>query len=175
MSDLQSRLLHELATFAESLRNITVYDCVVVPGALLHLAAGVWMITAYSGVWSFLDVPWHAGKVGLFAFVYVEGNAITRLYFMILRRIMQDALQKRRITPKLEAARNGALPAFTHFPDLPMLFLKIHRPPSTMQDFPKSTYTWQKPGDQCSRSLPDGASGCMLVAGRALEQHLRVE
>ena len=35
----------------------------------------------------FLTVPWLAGMVLLFAFELIEGNTITRLYFMRLRRL----------------------------------------------------------------------------------------
>jgi uncharacterized membrane protein len=126
MADLRSRQLHELRTFSEAVRNIAVfYDGLVVPGALLLLISGAWMIVKFYGGWDFLQLPWLAGMVGLFAFEFIEGNTITRLYFMRLRRLTQSALDAGRVTPELENARGELVPTFTHFLDLPMLFLII--------------------------------------------------
>jgi len=82
LADLRSRQLSELKPCSEAVRNITVfYDGLVVPGALLLLISGTWMIAQFYGGWNFLHIPWLAGMVGLFAFEFVEGNTITRLYF----------------------------------------------------------------------------------------------
>ncbi|MBI1866721.1 MAG: DUF2269 domain-containing protein [Methylocystis sp.] len=126
MADLRSRQLHDLAPFAEAVRNIAVfYDGIVVPGALLLLGSGAWMTMRFHGGWDFVHIPWLAGMVGLFAFEFVEGNTVTRLYFMRLRKMTRAALAAGRITPELQEARGEALPTFTHFLDLPMLFLII--------------------------------------------------
>jgi uncharacterized membrane protein len=126
MSDLRSRQLRELNALSEAVRNIAVfYDGVVVPGALLLLASGTWMIVEFYGGWDFLKVPWLLGMVVLFAFEFVEGNTVTRLYFMRLRRVTRDALQRGAITPELEKARGEGIPTFTHFLDLPILFLIV--------------------------------------------------
>ncbi len=126
MSDLRSRQLRELKSFSEAVRNIAVfYDGLVVPGALLLLFSGTWMIVRFFGGWGFLQLPWLAGMVGLFAFEFVEGNTITRLYFMRLRRLTGAALDVGRITPDLQRARGEPVPTFTHFLDLPILFLII--------------------------------------------------
>src|SRR5271157_867394 len=126
MADLRSRQLRDLHVFAEAVRNIAVfYDGIVVPGALLLIASGTWLIIQYHGGWAFLDVPWLAGMVALFAFEFIEGNTITRLYFMRLRRLTRIALAKGAFTPELEAARAEGLPTFTHFLDLPLLFVII--------------------------------------------------
>jgi hypothetical protein len=89
LADLRSRqLADDLALFAEAIRNIAVfYDGLVVPGALLLLASGAWMIVEFYGGWEFLQVPWLVGMVGLFAFEFIEGNTVTRLYFMRMRRL----------------------------------------------------------------------------------------
>ncbi|MBR1279849.1 DUF2269 family protein [Bradyrhizobium sp. AUGA SZCCT0283] len=56
MADLRSRQLHELKPFSEAVRNIAVfYDGVVVPGALLLLGSGAWMIVKFYGGWNFLQ------------------------------------------------------------------------------------------------------------------------
>ena len=126
MADLRSRQLRELKPFAEAVRNIAVfYDGVVVPGALLLLASGTWLIAKYYGGWDFWKTPWIAGMVGLFAFEFIEGNTVTRTYFMRLRKITRAAMDEGRITPQLEEARGETVPTFTHFLDLPMLFLII--------------------------------------------------
>jgi len=126
MSDLRSRQLHELKSFSEAVRNIAVfYDGLVVPGALLLLFSGTWMIVSFFRGWNFLQFPWLAGMVGLFAFEFIEGNTITRLYFMRLRRLTRSALDVGRVTPELQRARGEHVPTFTHFLDLPILFLII--------------------------------------------------
>lgn len=126
LADLRSRQLSELKPFSEAVRNIAVfYDGLVVPGALLLLISGTWMIAKFYGGWNFLHIPWLAGMVGLFAFEFVEGNTITRLYFMRLRRLTRSALDAGHATPELERARGELAPTFTHFLDLPMLFLII--------------------------------------------------
>ena len=126
MADLRSRQLHELKSFSEAVRNIAVfYDGLVVPGALLLLISGTWMIIKFYGGWTFLQFPWLAGMVGLFAFEFIEGNTITRLYFMRLRRVTRSALEAGEITPELQRARGELVPTFTHFLDLPLLFLII--------------------------------------------------
>jgi uncharacterized membrane protein len=126
MSDLRSRQLRELKSFSEAVRNIAVfYDGLVVPGALLLLFSGTWMIVRFFGGWNFLQLPWLTGMVGLFAFEFIEGNTITRLYFMRLRRLTRLALDLGRGTPELQRARGEPVPTFTHFLDLPILFLII--------------------------------------------------
>src|SRR5262245_2617778 len=123
LADLRSRQVRELGQFAEAVRNIAVfYDGLVVPGALLLFASGSWLIVEFFGGWDFIKLPWLAGMVGLFVFEFVEGNTVTRLYFMRLRRLTRQALRTGRFTPEVERARGESLPTFTHFLDLPMLF-----------------------------------------------------
>ncbi len=126
LCDIRSRQSRELVRFAEAVRNIAVfYDGVVVPGALVLLVSGTWMIAEFFGGWGFVGVPWLAGMVFLFAFELIEGNTVTRLYFLRLRRLTQEALGVGTFTPELEQARAEYGPTFTHFLDLPMLFLII--------------------------------------------------
>ena len=126
LCDMRSRQSRELVRFAEAVRNIAVfYDGVVVPGALVLLASGTWMIVEFFGGWGFVGVPWLAGMVSLFAFEFVEGNTVTRLYFMRLRRLTQESLSVGSFTPQLEKARAENVPTFTHFLDLPLLFLIV--------------------------------------------------
>jgi len=126
LADFRSRQLSELKPFSEAVRNIAVfYDGLVVPGALLLLISGAWMIVNFHEGWNFLHIPWLAGMVGLFAFEFIEGNTITRLYFVRLRRLTRSAIDAGEVTPELECARGELVPTFTHFLDLPMLFLII--------------------------------------------------
>lgn len=125
--DLRSRQLTALGPFAEAIRNIAVfYDGVVVPGALLLLLSGAWLIVEFHGGWEFLGTPWLAGMVGLFAFEFIEGNTITRLYFLRLRRLTREAVEKGGVTPELiEARERERVATFTHFLDLPLLFVIV--------------------------------------------------
>jgi uncharacterized membrane protein len=88
VADMRSRQSRDLALFAQAVNLIALfYDGLVVPGALLLLASGSWLIVAYYGGWDFLQVPWLVGMVVLFLFEFVEGNTITRRYFTRLRRL----------------------------------------------------------------------------------------
>ena len=139
VSDLRSRQLEDLAPFAEAVRMIAVfYDGVVVPGALLIMVSGTWLTVQYYDGWGFLEVPWLVGMVVLFAFEFIEGNTITRIYFMRLRRLTRAAVEAGGVTPELLAAREGdRLPTFTHLLDIPLLLvivsLGVLRPESWTQ------------------------------------------
>jgi len=125
-ADLRSRQSRELPLFAEAVRNIAVfYDGLVVPGAVLLLGSGTWLIVEVYGGWDFVRLPWLAGMVALFAFEFIEGNTVTRLYFMRLRRLTRAALAQGRFTPEVEAARAETVPTFTHFLDLPILLVIV--------------------------------------------------
>jgi uncharacterized membrane protein len=124
LTDLRSRQHRDLIRFSEAVRYIAVfYDGVVVPGAIILLVSGTWVTARYYGGWDFLKLPWLAGMIVLFAFEFIEGNTITRLYFMKLRRLTKAALEKGEVTPELERERAKLIPSFTHYLDLPMLFL----------------------------------------------------
>ncbi|MFG6179604.1 DUF2269 domain-containing protein [Halomonas sp. THAF12] len=126
LADLRSRQHRDLIRFSEAVRYIAVfYDGVVVPGALILLFSGTWFTYKYFGGWKFLETPWLAGMIFLFAFEFIEGNTVTRLYFMKLRRLTQEALGQGEITEELEKERGKVVSSFTHYLDLPMLFLII--------------------------------------------------
>ena len=126
ISDLRSRKVRDLGLFAEAVRNIAVfYDGVVVPGAIILLVSGAWMTADVWGGWGFIQQPWLAGMIVLFVFEFVEGNTITRLYFMRLRRLTKEALVHGGVTPELTQARQEHVPTFTHFLDIPMLLLIV--------------------------------------------------
>ncbi|HYD32835.1 MAG TPA: DUF2269 family protein [Azospirillaceae bacterium] len=123
LADLRARQVRHLTAFAEAVRTIAVaYDGLVVPGALLVLASGGVMI-GQAG-YDVLATPWLLGMVTLFAFEFIEGNTVTRLYFLKLRRLTREAQASGGPTPDLIAARGTGFATFTHFLDLP-LFLVI--------------------------------------------------
>jgi uncharacterized membrane protein len=125
-ADLRSRQVRDLPVFAEAVRSIAVlYDALVIPGALLLLGSGTWLIVTVYGGWAFLGMPWLSGMVALFAFEVIEGNTITRVYFMRLRRLTGEALRRGMVTPELAEARRHHLPTFTHFLDIPILFVIV--------------------------------------------------
>ncbi len=126
LSDLRSRKVRDLALFGEAIRNIAVfYDGLVVPGALILFISGAWMTAEAWGGWGFGQHPWLAGMLALFVIEFVEGNTVTRLYFMRLRRLSKDALEKGAVTPELDRARQERMPTFTHFLDIPLLLVIV--------------------------------------------------
>ncbi len=126
VADMRARQLRDLQLYANAVTYIALfYDGLVVPGAILLLASGAWLIAAYYGGWAFLDVPWLLGMVLLFAFEFIEGNTVTRLYFMQLRRLSQAALAEGRVTPELARARKQQVASFAHFLDLPLLLVIV--------------------------------------------------
>ncbi|MCB2101991.1 MAG: DUF2269 family protein [Rhodobacterales bacterium] len=126
VADMRSRQARDLNLFGQAVSLIGLfYDGLVVPGALLLLGSGTWMIVAYHGGWDFLEVPWLTGMVTLFAFEFIEGNTVTRIYFLRLRRLTRRAMAAGDWTPDLRAVRGEAVPSFTHFLDLPILTVII--------------------------------------------------
>lgn len=126
VADMRSRQARDVKLFAQAVTFIAVfYDGLVVPGALLLLGSGTWLIVSYYGGWDFLSVPWLVGMVILFALEFIEGNTITRLYFMRLRRLARAALKEGSVTPELARARAEQLASFTHFLDIPILLVIV--------------------------------------------------
>jgi len=125
LSDLRSRRLPDLRQFSVAIHDIPLlYYWIVVPGAILLLMSGVWLIVMFYGGWGFLRIPWLAGMASLSAFGFIEGSTITHTYAMKLQRITGLALKAGHITPELEAVRQARVPTFMHFIHLP-LFLVI--------------------------------------------------
>jgi hypothetical protein len=61
----------------------------------------------------------------LFGLEFVEGNTITRLYFMRLRGLARVAVAEGRVTPQLADARAEQLASFAHFLDIPILLVIV--------------------------------------------------
>ena len=110
----------------------------MVPGAIILFVSGTWMTADVWGGWEFIEHPWLAGMIVLFVFEFVEGNTVTRLYVMRLRRLTNEALAQGGVTPELTHARQEHVPTFTHFLDIPMLLLIVSlgaMKPSTWPQF----------------------------------------
>jgi len=128
LSDVRGRQVRDLVRFSEAIRNIGVfYNGLVFPGAILLLISGTWMIVTTYGGWSFyfLQIPWIAGMVVLFVFEFIEGNTVTRVYFVHLRRLTDQALEEGRFTKELVEARGAATPNFTHCLDIPLYLVIV--------------------------------------------------
>ncbi|MBI5854884.1 MAG: DUF2269 family protein [Nitrospirae bacterium] len=126
LADLRSRKVRDLALFAESVRNITVfYNGIVVPGAVILFFPGAWMTADFWDGWSFVQHPWLTGMMLLFVVELIERNTVTRLYFMRLRRLTNEALAQGAATPELTRARQEHLATFTHFLDIPLLMVIV--------------------------------------------------
>jgi len=126
ISDMRSRQVRDVKLFAQAVTFIAVfYDGLVVPGALLLLASGTWLIISYYGGWDFLREPWLVGMVTLFVLEFIEGKTVTRLYFMRMRHLVRAALAKDRVTPELAGARAEQLASFTRFLDIPILLVIV--------------------------------------------------
>jgi uncharacterized membrane protein len=125
VADMRSRQVRDVKLLAQAVTFIAFYDGLVVPGALLLLASGTWLIISYYGGWQFLKTPWLVGMVILFGLEFIEGNTITRLYFMRLRRLARLAVTEGRVTPELAHARAEHLVSFTHFLDIPILLVIV--------------------------------------------------
>jgi uncharacterized membrane protein len=124
--DIRSRQTKDLNLFGQAVSMITMfYDGLVVPGAIILFASGTWLIVEYHDGWEFFKTPWLAGMVILFAFEFIEGNTVTRLFFMRLKRLTHEAIAGDEWTPELVRARGEQLASFTHFLDLPMLLIII--------------------------------------------------
>lgn len=126
LADIRTRQAGTLPVFAEAVRNIALfYDGLVVPGALLLAGSGAWLIAEFHGWDGVLEQPWLAGMLALFLFEFVEGNTVTRLYFLRLRRETREAVAQGRFTEALDRRRAAPLPTFTHFLDLPLLMVIV--------------------------------------------------
>jgi hypothetical protein len=73
----------------------------------------------------FCEIPLLVGMIVLFAFEFIEGNTITKRYLIRRRRMTKDALKKGAVMAELESERAKLAPTFTHYLDLPILFVII--------------------------------------------------
>ena len=92
--DMRSRQTKDLKLFSQLVTLIAVfYDGVVVPGALLLLASGTWLIVQYYDGWAFLEIPWLVGMVGLFLFeICIECRKI-QIYMGVQEVLIVEVLR----------------------------------------------------------------------------------
>ena len=76
--------------------------------AIILLVSGAWPIAEFFGGWKFIKTPWLARMVILFSFEFIEGNTVTRLYFMRLRRLTCAALKDRPVHAGTRKSAGGA-------------------------------------------------------------------
>ncbi len=111
--------------FAEaSLYTATLYDFLVLPGALTMMATGPLLI--YKLGLGYFDAPWLVGMWGLFLFEFIEGNTVTRIQFRRTLRITRALPEDEPLT---EEKRNGARSLagqFAHFLDLPLFSVIVY-------------------------------------------------
>jgi len=131
IAELRSRQSRQLLVLAEACRYVSVlYRVGAFYGALLAIASGVGLVLALG--LGFLAAPWLVGMWAFALFEFVEGNTITRIHAMRMRRLSEEALEAGRITPELRREMDNRLATFTHFLDLPLYFsivvLGVFRP-----------------------------------------------
>ena len=91
LADWRGRHATDAGSFAEAARFVALfYDGLVVPGALLIAASGLWLM--HELALGFFGQPWLVGMWGLFVFEFVEGNTITRRVYRRTMRQAQGAL-----------------------------------------------------------------------------------
>ncbi|GIK99837.1 MAG: hypothetical protein BroJett029_40460 [Alphaproteobacteria bacterium] len=134
LADWRGRRARDAPAFAEAARFTALfYDGLVVPGALLIAASGLWLM--HELALGFFDQPWLVGMWGLFVFEFVEGNTITRLVYRRTLRQAQSALAAT-AAPASEFASQSLLGRFTHFLDLPLfaviVYCGVFRPESSV-------------------------------------------
>lgn len=140
VTDMRSRQLTELKTYAEVFRSTSVfYRGLVTPGGIVLLISGTYLVAEYHGGWEFIKTPWLAGMIVLFAYEFIEGNTLMRFHYRKLNRLIREAEAKGYITRGLERARDDNLTSFSHFLDVPNLMVLISlgaiRPATWMQFF----------------------------------------
>src|SRR4051812_31656130 len=126
LADLRTRQTRTLPVFAEAVRNIALcYDGLVVPGALLLLISGTWLIVTEHGGWHFLEEPWLAGMVVLFLFEFIEGNTGGGRFSRRLQGLPRAWGARGRFTPELLGVRGARVPPSPLSPDPPLLMVIV--------------------------------------------------
>jgi uncharacterized membrane protein len=123
ISELRAYRTTNVTAFAEAAwYTATFYDALVVPGAVLVGASGLFLVFELG--LGFLSEPWLAGMWGLFLFEFIEGNTVTRVQFRRTLRRSRQAHKTGGLTDRDREEARTLLGRVTHFLDLP-LFLAI--------------------------------------------------
>jgi len=125
VSELRAYRTADVDRFAEAAwYTATLYDALVVPGALLVGSSGL-LLTLELGL-GFFGEPWLVGMWALFLFEFVEGNTITRMQFRRTLRRSRAALQSGRLTDRDREEARGLIGQVTHFLDVPLFLVIVY-------------------------------------------------
>lgn len=126
VTDMRSRQLSDLKIYAEVVRTSSVfYRGLVTPGGLLLLASGWYLTANYYNGWNFIEIPWLAGMIFLFAYEFIEGNTLMRVHYRKLHRYIRESEEKGYVTEDLQRERDDELSSFSHFLDVPNLMVIV--------------------------------------------------
>ena len=75
------------------------------PGVVLLLASGAWLVAREYGGWHFVEVPWLAGMVLLYALESARGATLTRRHATRLRRAVDEAPARARVPAEVDRLR----------------------------------------------------------------------
>ncbi len=102
----------------------TLYDFLVVPGALLMATTGpllMWKLGL-----GYFDTPWLTGMWVLFLFEFIEGNTLTRVQFRRTLRVSRSLPEDRPLTEEIKRHARTWIGRFTHFLDIPMVAVIVY-------------------------------------------------
>ncbi len=122
----RARRVLTLEQLDEALRlGARIEQRVLAPGVVLLLVSGAWLVFAHYGGWRFVDVPWLAGMVLLFAIESVRGAALKRRHGVRLARLVADARERGRFVHELDRARHDSGAAFGRFLEATIFVLLV--------------------------------------------------
>ena len=122
----RARRMRTLKQLDDALRVGALFEQrVLAPGVVLLLVSGSWLVVSYYGGWRFVDVPWLAGMVLLFAFESARGATLKRGHVIRLARLVEDARARGRFVPELDRVRNDPVAAFGRFLEATVFVLLV--------------------------------------------------
>ncbi len=122
----RARRVRTLEQVDEALRLGARFEqLLLLPGVVLLLASGSSLVVSYYGGRHFVDVPWLAGMVLLFAIESVRGATLKRGHAARLARLVGDARARGRFVPELDRVRNDAGAAFGRFLEATLFVLLV--------------------------------------------------
>ncbi|MCY4129041.1 MAG: DUF2269 family protein [Gammaproteobacteria bacterium] len=126
VTDMRARQLGDLKTYAEMVRTSSVYQWGwVTPGVFFLFTSGALLTAYFYNGWNFIEIPWLAGMVILFAYEFIEGNVFMRMHKKKVGHCIQESVAKGYVTRHLKRKRDDGLYTFLHFLDLPNFMLIV--------------------------------------------------
>ncbi len=120
VQDILSRRTATLDCYKSTLRNMSIaYSFLALPGALLLISSGGWLIANYYGPIGLLEKPWLAGMVGLFSVWLFVTHVRVRFDLHRFRRMVDQG----QTVKELEKLRDNGLSVVSLSLDLPILIL----------------------------------------------------